>query len=132
MNDAQKALEQWLEITGVKEGDKVLVVDGAESWRASFGLKPVQDEFIGATGTVTLSACHCHPVLSLPPSHWQCHCSTGTVTLSAWQRRITPLRPQACVIHMQVCCIGMHCCSHARLDNVICAHGIQNESSPVE
>lgn len=53
MNDAQKALEQWLEITGVKEGDKVLVVDGAESWRASFGLKPVQDEFIGATGTVT-------------------------------------------------------------------------------
>lgn len=53
MNDAQKALEQWLEITGLKKGDKVLVVDGAEQWRALFGLKPVADGFIGSVGRVT-------------------------------------------------------------------------------
>lgn len=53
MNDAQKALEQWLEITGLKEGDKVLVVDGAERWRKSVHLMPVSRGFVGEIGTVT-------------------------------------------------------------------------------
>jgi hypothetical protein len=32
MNDAQKAFEQWIEITGLKVGDKVLVVAPYPDW----------------------------------------------------------------------------------------------------
>jgi hypothetical protein len=53
MNDAQKALEQWLKITGLKMGDKVLVVDGAEGWRRDVHLLPVGDGFVGEIGAVT-------------------------------------------------------------------------------
>jgi len=52
MSDEQKAFEQWIEINKLQRGDKVLVVDGGEGWRASFSLDPVARDFIGQSVTV--------------------------------------------------------------------------------
>jgi hypothetical protein len=38
MNDAQKAFEQWIEITGLKVGDKVMLVGDPDPWRIERGL----------------------------------------------------------------------------------------------